>query len=165
MNPFNWTQLVRVRERQKLTALETVARDRLASDRCAAATQQARQGLDDLKEAKSALWQSTAGALTQAGGSVAQLRQAGTWSQALNGRIAQAAQQLQQAREQEQQRQAVLEASRAQLRRAQGELEKAQRVQGQQARDALRQSALREEDRSEDAGVQGWTRAQPGRRA
>jgi hypothetical protein len=165
MNPFNWTQLIRVRERQKVTALETVARDRQASDRCAAATQQARQGLDDLKEAKCALWQSTAGAMTQAGGSVAQLRQAGAWSQALNGRIAQAAQQLQQAREQEQQRQAVLEASRAQLRRVQGELEKAQRIEAQQAREARRQCERREEDRTEDAGVQGWARTQAGRRA
>lgn len=153
---IDWQRLGEVRERQKAAAQQRVAADRQAMEESCQQAEQARHQWQHQMSAKQQLWQEAAGALSGGAFSVAQMRQAGAWSQALDAQIAQAGLAVQQAQAVVHQRQAVLDASRRQLRQAAGELEKARQMQQRARADQIRVREQRLEDGAEEAAVQTW---------
>lgn len=153
----DWKLLIEVRERQKRTAMETVARDRAAADESLALLQQAHAQLQQQIDAKAAHWQTTAGALSGGACSVAQLRQASAWSGALDGHIAAAATGVAQAQGEHQQREQVLHESRRRMRTAAGEVEKAQQMQQRKLQQQRRLHEARQEDVAEEVASVAWS--------
>jgi len=153
---IDWQQLVEVRERQKTNAQEIVARDRRAAGESHAQWQQAQAHQQLQLDAKLAHWQATAGALSNGQCNVAQLRQAGAWSGALDAQIVQAMQAAVEAAQALARRQQVLAASREKLRAASGELEKARQMQQRTRAERRRQREQRLEAATEEAAAQSW---------
>jgi hypothetical protein len=153
----DWKLLIEVRERQKRTAMEAVARDRAAADQSLALLQQAHAQLQQQIDAKAAHWQATTGALSGGACSVAQLRQASAWSGALDGHIATAATGVAQAQGLHQQREQVLQESRQRMRAAAGEVEKAQQMQQRRLQQQRRLHEARQEDVAEEVASVTWS--------
>ena len=154
-----WKLLAEVRERRQHGALQAVARDRQALQASEALAQQAERQWLRQYQAKDRHWQSTVAAAEQGGCSIAQMRQAGSWSRALDARIAAAGVAALQAQAGVLMAEGVLDASRGQLRRASAELEKARQMQ-QRAR--AEQRALQErrlDEATEEVSVQLWAAA------
>ena len=152
-----WQLLAEVRERHQRSALQAVGRDQRALQACEARAQQAERQWQQQQQAKSEHWQSTLAALDEGGCNVAQLRQAGAWSRALDARIVTAGAAVLQAQAGVAVAEGVLDASRSQLRRVSAELEKARQMQ-QRAR--AEQRALlerRQDEATEEASVQVWS--------
>lgn len=152
----DWMLLIDVRERQKSAAMGVVARERQAAEQSLARLQKAETWREQQVQDKAQHWQDTAGALSGGVFSVAQLRQAGAWSGALDARIAQAGQTVAQAGQAHAQREQALAASRLRLRGASGELEKARQMQERTRAEQLRLQGLRHDDAAEEAAVQAW---------
>jgi flagellar biosynthesis chaperone FliJ len=153
---IDWGLLVEVRERQKTSAMEVVARDRRAAGESLAMWHQAQASQQQQVNAKLQHWQATSGALSGGRCDVAQLRQAGAWSGALDARIVQAGEAAAQAAQVHAQRQQVLEASRRQLREASGELEKAKQMQQRTRAEARCERERRLDAVTEEAAAQAW---------
>lgn len=153
----DWKLLIEVRERQKRSAMEQVARDRAAADESLAHLQQAHAQLQQQVEAKTAHWQATVGTLSGGACSVAQLRQASAWSGALDGHIAAATMGVAQAQGRHLQREQVLQESRRRMRAAAGEVEKAQQMQQRSAQERRRQQEARQEDAAEEVASVAWS--------
>ncbi len=156
MSTFNWRQLVRVRQQQRTSAIETVARDRRAVDDSAAVAAHAEQGLRREQQLKAEFWTSTVHG--NGGVSVAQLRHAGAWNRVLNQQIAQAADRLALARQVELHRQQSLALSRQRLQQTSGELEKAEQVLQRQRHAHARMQECRHDAQADDQAVQSWGR-------
>lgn len=154
---IDWKQLISVRERQQTIAQEAVARDRRIEEAAAALMQQAYVGWEEKVAAKQAHWQSMTGAMGAGGCTVDQLRSAGSWSSALNGQIAKALIELQQAQARHQEKRAVLEKSRALLRAAAAELQKAQEMQKRDHRETMHQREVRMDESAEESATQIWS--------
>lgn len=152
----DWKLLIEVRERQKRTAMEQVARDRSAAEESLALLQQAHAQLQQQVEAKASHWQATVGALSGGACSVAQLRQASVWSGALDGHIATAATGVAQAQGEHLQREQVLQESRCRMRAAAGEVEKAQQMQQRSVQERRRLQEARLEDVAEEVASVSW---------
>lgn len=157
----DWKVLVDVRERQRQAALEAVVREREAADAGQVQAQLARDRLQLQMAAKAGHWQSTAGLLAGGDCSVAQLRQAGSWSRVLDREIAQAGQAALEAQAAALQRQQALEQSRRLLRAAAGELEKARQMQQRCRAEQQRLLDVRRDDATEDAAAQAWAVRRP----
>ncbi|AKJ32076.1 serine kinase [Caldimonas brevitalea] len=153
---IDWKRLIDVRERQKRTAMETVARDREAAERSLADARQAQARLQQEMAAKAQHWQATAGALQDGHCSVAELRHAGAWSGALDARIVEAGRGAARAQAAHLQRQQVLDASRRQLRAASGDVEKAQQMHRRCQSEQRRLQEARLDDVAEDVAAQAW---------
>jgi hypothetical protein len=153
---IDWGLLVEVRERQKTSAMEVAARERRAAAESLAMWQQAQARQQQQVNAKLQHWQATAGSLAGGECNVAQLRQAGAWSGALDAQIVQAGQAAAQAGQVHAQRQQVLAASREKLRAASGELEKARQMQQRTRAEARRQREQRHDAATEEAAAQAW---------
>ena len=155
---MDWQQLVEVREQQKVGALQAVARDRQAVQAAEREALQAQARLQSERQAKDRLWCELSGAGSQAsrGLSVAQIRQAESWSRALDRNILEAVDVLSRKREVVERQHAVLEQSRLRLREAEGDLEKAKRTREQMASERRRQDETRQEEVTEEHAVQIW---------
>jgi flagellar biosynthesis chaperone FliJ len=153
---IDWGLLVEVRERQKTSAMELVARERRAAGESLALLHQAQASQQQQLDAKRQHWQATAGVLSGGQCDVAQLRHAGAWSGALDARIVQAGEAAAQAAQVHANRQQALDTSRRQLREASGELEKAKQMQQRTQAEARRQREQRLEAVTEDAAAQAW---------
>lgn len=152
---IDWKRLGDVRERQKTVAQQRVAEERRVTEQSWQQAEQAHQQWQQRIAAKEALWQQATG---RSGGavSVAQMRQAGAWSHALDAQIVQAGAMAQQAEGVARQQQSVLDASRLRLRQAAADLEKARQMQQRSRTEQARRSEQRLEDGAEEAAVQGW---------
>lgn len=153
---IDWQRLAEVREHQKTLALGAVARDRAAAERSGALLQQAEDRRAQQQQDKLRHWEATRGALAGGGCSMAELRQAGAWSGALDARIAEAERAAAQALEAHAEREQLLERSRRALRATQGELEKARRMHERERGERLRLEERRREDANDEAGTQAW---------
>lgn len=154
-----WKLLAEVRERHQRSALQAVGRDKRALQASEAQAQQAEQQWLQQYQAKAQHWQSTMATAELGGCSVAQMRQAGAWSHALDARIAAAGVAALQAQAVVLMAEGALDASRGQLRRASAELEKARQMQ---QRAAAEQRALQErrlDEATEEVSVQLWAAA------
>jgi hypothetical protein len=154
---IDWNQLIRVRERQQMLARQTVARDRQEEQKSAAALMKAHAGCQETMAVKAAHWQSTTRLLGEGGCRIDQLRDAGAWSQALNGQVARARSELRQAQAQYQEELAVLEKSQAQLRAAAAELQKAQEMQKREGLGIKRKRELRMDESAEESATRIWS--------
>jgi hypothetical protein len=151
-----WKQLADVRESHQRNALQAVGRDKRALQACEALAQEAEQQWLQQYQAKARHWQSTVAAADQGGCSVAQMRQAGAWSHALDARIATAGVALLQAQAVVAMAEGVLDTSRGQLRRASAELEKARQMQQRARAEQRAQQERRQDEATEEASVQLW---------
>ncbi|WP_457325793.1 serine kinase [Roseateles sp. P5_E11] len=154
-----WKLLADVRERHQRSALQAVGRDQRALQACEARAQEAEQQWLQQHQAKAQHWQSTVAAVGEGGCSVAQMRQAGAWSRALDGRIVTAGAAAVQAQVVVAQAAGLLDASRAQLRRASAELEKARQMQQRALAEQRAQQERRQDEATEEASVQMWSAA------
>jgi hypothetical protein len=152
-----WQLLADVRERHQRSALQAVGRDRRSLQVCQAQAQQAERQWLQQHEAKSRHWQSTLAALDRGGCSVAQLRQAGAWSHALDARIVTAGTAVLEAQAVVAMAEGALEASRGQLRRASAELEKARQMQQRVGAEQRARQERRQDEATEEAAVQAWS--------
>lgn len=153
---IDWGLLVEVRERQKTSATQRVARERRAAGESLAMWQQAQAREQQQLDAKQQHWQATAGALSGGECNVAQLRQAGAWSGALDAQIVRAGEAAAQARQVHGERLQVLESGRSALRAASGELEKAKQMQQRTRAEQRRQREQRLDAMTEEAAAQAW---------
>jgi flagellar biosynthesis chaperone FliJ len=152
---IEWRVLIRVREQRQRTALEDAARERRACTTQQAKAQEAQAELGQCIADKTALWQAHAAPQAQAF-SVADLGQTSAWSHALDRRIAEAHHAAQQAQHEAAQQHARWQASRAKLREAMGELDKAQQLDERARHAAQQQSEQREDIAIDDIAAQAW---------
>jgi hypothetical protein len=155
-----WMLLTDVRERHQRSAMQEVARDQRELEAREAEAEQARREWQQQLEAKAQHWKDTVGALSDGACSVAQMRQAGAWSKALDLQIAQAGMAVVEAQAVVAQAQDVLDASRAHLRRASAELEKAKQMQQRVRAEERALQERRQDELTEEVSVQGWSVAQ-----
>jgi len=158
---IDWKLLADVRERQKTVAMGVVARDRAAAEQSQAQLMQAEVLRQQQEENKLRHWEATRGALSGGQCSVAELRNAGAWSGALDARIAEAGEAAANAARAHSEREQVLEQSRRQLRAAHGELEKAQQMQQRARMERMHLQELRLEDSNEESTAQAWAMRRP----
>jgi len=154
-----WKLLAEVRERHQRSALQAVGRDRRALQACEAQALEAGQQWLQQRQAKAQHWQSTVAAVGEGGCSVAQMRQAGAWSRALDGRIVTAGAAVLQAQAVVAMAEGALDASRGQLRRVSAELEKARQMQRRAQAEQRAQQEHRQDEATEEASVQIWSAA------
>ena len=154
-----WKLLADVRERHQRSALQAVGRDQRALQACEALAGEARQQWLQQHQAKAQHWQATTAALGEGACSVAQMRQAGAWSHALDARIAAAGTTVLQAQAVVAHAEGQLDASRGQLRRASAELEKARQMQQRDRAELRAQQERRLDEATEEASVQQWSAA------
>jgi hypothetical protein len=126
---IDWKLMINLRERQRTTASDKVAREREAVAQSEAQVRAAQARLAQEQDSKAALWSDTAAAFYGGVCNIERLQQASAWSRTLDGKVAQAAQSVHQAQVVAQQKNAVLEARRQELRAAMAELEKAKEMQ------------------------------------
>lgn len=157
----DWKLLADVRERQKTVAMGVVARDRAAAEESQARLRQAEALRQQQVQSKLQHWEATRGALSGGRFNVAEFRNAGAWSGALDARIAQAGEAAAQAARANTEREQVLEQSRRQLRAAHGELEKARQMQQRVRAEHLHLQELRIEDTNEESTAQAWAMRRP----
>lgn len=155
---IDWQRLIDVRDRHVEVAREHVANDRQAFDQAQARAQAAQQRLIDQQHARVAHWQAVAGRLDARGVDVSQLREAGSWSHALDRQIAQAVQAAHAAQASTEEPARKLEASRAQLRSSAAALEQARRMCERADQQAQRTLDQRLDDITEEAATQAWLR-------
>jgi len=148
---IDWKRLGQVRERHQLRAQQEVSRERAAAALAEQALHEAQAMLAQEQASKRALWQQQAQAARL---SVEDLRQAGAWSRALDGRIAQAAVGVVAAHERAQSQRERLDASREALQRAARERQKAESMGQRAQRAQLRERELRLEDAADEAALQ-----------
>ena len=158
---IDWKLLADVRERQKTAAMGVVARDRAAAEQSQAQLMQAEVLRQQQEENKLRHWEATRGALSGGQCSVAEFRNAGAWSGALDARIAKAGEAAANAARAHSDREQVLEQSRRQLRAAHGELEKAQQMQQRARMERMHLQELRLEDSNEESTAQAWAMRRP----
>jgi len=158
---IDWKLLADVRERQKTAAMGVVARDRAAAEQSQAQLRQAEVLRQQQEENKLRHWEATRGALSGGQCSVAEFRNAGAWSGALDARIAKAGEAAANAARAHSDREHVLEQSRRQLRAAHGELEKAQQMQQRARMERMHLQELRLEDSNEESTAQAWAMRRP----
>jgi flagellar biosynthesis chaperone FliJ len=157
----DWKLLSDVRERQKTAAMGVVARDRAAADESQVQLRQAEAAQQQQVQNKLRHWEATRGALSGGQVSMAEFRNAGAWSGALDAQIAEAGQVTAQAARAHTEREQVLEESRRQLRAAHGELEKAQQMQQRARAERVHLQELRLEDANEEGSAQAWAMRRP----
>jgi hypothetical protein len=155
----DWKLLADVRERQKTVAMGVVARDRAAAEESQARLRQAEALRQQQVQNKLQHWEATRGALSGGRFNVAEFRNAGAWSGALDARIAQAGEAAVQAERAHTEQ--VLEQSRRQLRAAHGELEKARQMEQRARAEHLHLQELRIEDTNEESTAQAWAMRRP----
>ena len=153
---LHWKTLIDVRERQKLAALEQVARDREVAEASQALALRAKAELVQCQQAKAGHWQATAGAVNGGACNVGQLRSAAHWSGALDRQIAQAQGGVQKANDTSERHQKMLDVSRQQLRVAASGIEKARQMQQRERTEAQRLAGLRLDDITEELSAQAW---------
>jgi hypothetical protein len=161
MSSIDWKRLVDLREQQQSKAMELVAKDTEALDASQGQAQAAQAQWREQLEVKAAHWQSMVQALSGGAVNASQMRDAAAGSRALDAQIAMAGRAVLQAQEQVAQRQAVLDASRGELRAASGELAKARKMQERVHDDQQRRLELQLEDAAEEAAVQRWLGRKP----
>ncbi|MDQ0570290.1 flagellar biosynthesis chaperone FliJ [Variovorax paradoxus] len=157
----DWKLLSDVRERQKTAAMGVVARDRAAADESQVQLRQAEAAQQQQVQNKLRHWEATRGALSGGQVSMAEFRNAGAWSGALDAQIAEAGQATAQAARAHTEREQVLEESRRQLRAAYGELEKAQQMQQRARAERVHLQELRLADANEESTAQAWAMRRP----
>ena len=153
---IEWQRLIDVRAQHERIARERVAQERRAADESAAQAQAAQQRLAQQVAGKASHWQAIARALDGGTCDVAQLRDAGAWSGALDRQIAQADDSVSQVQAVVAERQGTLEASRRRLRETAAGTE---RVRQMQLRDQARHRQLQEariEEAAQEAAAQAW---------
>jgi len=155
---IDWQRLIDVRDRHVEAARELVSRHRRAFDEAQAQAQAAQQHLIDQQQARAAHWQAVAGRLDARAVDVSQLRDAGSWSHALDRQIEQATQAAEQAQASTAEPARKLEASRAQLRSSSAALEQARRMRERADQQAQRTLEQRIDDNTEEAATQAWLR-------
>ncbi|MDR7267947.1 flagellar biosynthesis chaperone FliJ [Pelomonas saccharophila] len=154
-----WKLLADVRERHQRSAMQAVGRDQRALRACEARAQEAEQHWLQQQQAKALHWQSTVAAVGEGGCSVAQLRQAGAWSHALDSRIVTAGAAVVQAQAVVAMAEGALDTSRAQLRRASADVEKARQMQQRARAEQRAQQERRQDEATEEASVLLWSAA------
>lgn len=154
-----WKLLADVRERHQRGALQAVGRDQRALQACEARAHEAEQQWRQQHQAKAQHWQTTVAAVGEGACSVAQMRQAGAWSHALDARIVAAGEAVAQAQAVVAHAEEQLDASRGQLRRISGELEKARQMQQRAQAEQRAQQEHRQDEATEEASVQLWSAA------
>jgi len=152
-----WMLLTDVRERHQRSAMQEVARGKRELEAREAQAAEVRREWQQQLEAKAQHWKDTVGALSDGACSVAQMRQAGAWSKALDLQIAQAGVAVVEAQAVVAQAQSVLDASRAQLRQASAELEKARQMQQRAKAEERQHQERRQDEVTEEASVQAWS--------
>jgi hypothetical protein len=157
----DWKLLSDVRERQKTAAMGVVVRDRAAADESQAQLRQAEAAQQQQVQNKLRHWEATRGALSGGQVSMAEFRNAGAWSGALDAQIAEAGQATAQAARAHTGREQVLEESRRLLRAAHGELEKARQMQQRARAERVHLRELRIEDTNEESTAQAWAMRRP----
>jgi hypothetical protein len=155
---IDWKQLIEVRERQKSAALELVAVERAALEASQASARHAHIQWREHLAQKAAHWQGIVDGLTRGAVNASAMRDAAGGTQVLEARIAQASQGVVRAQELVALQEARLEASRGELRAAEGELMKARRMHERAQAEARRTRELQLENAAEDAALQRWMR-------
>lgn len=153
---IDWKLLIGVRERQKASALEAVARQRRTLEASQAQAQALHGQRLQQVEAQAAHWQATLAASSGGRLNALHLRDAAAGSRALDVQIARAGLAASRADAVVAQHQGQLDASRGELRSADGELMKArqmqERLQAQQRQARERQ----QEDAAEEGASRTW---------
>lgn len=149
-----WHTLVQVREAGERRALQQVARDRetvaLTDQQLLAAQGQWLQRRQAGVQHRQALQR----AADEGSATVAALRQAGHWDQALQRQLRQAMRSVQDAAALNEQAQRLLDGSRAELRQASAQLEKARHVSTEARRAEVRSLERRQDDQADEAALQ-----------
>jgi hypothetical protein len=153
---IDWLRLGELREQRAQAARQRLSQDREQALRGEQQRHRAQAGLQQAIDDRQQLWQDSAGEGRSAPIAVAQLRQAGVWSRALDRRIDEAAVAARQAQTEVDQRQAALERSRQHLREATVALERARLMQERVRREHGRLAETRMEAQCEEAAVQTW---------
>lgn len=149
----DWPRLIQLRERQKLAAQQAVAQEREALQHRMGQLAQAHQVLGERQQHKQQLWQAQ-----RAGGPIAveQLRHASAYSRTLDRGIAEAAAGVGQAQQACRAQAGRLEQSRATLRSACADVQKAERMHERERAAARRLRAMRQDDAADEAALQAW---------
>lgn len=160
----DWPQLIKVRERQKADAMESLAAARRDADATAARCGQAQQALASRIGERSGAWQGALGRFAAGSLDVEQLRRAGGFDAVASRRIAAAHQHHDAARAQLQQAQARAKQAHGWLRSRCAALEKAERMDERARAEQRRREEQRAEEAAETAALATWLR-RPGRTA
>ena len=153
----DWHTLIRLRERHRQAAQETVSRERRSAEQHERSLQAANHHLQQRIDAKDSLWRELAAGEREAPAlDPDRLRQASAWSRVLARQIAEAAQAAMESRAARDRQQACLQESRRLLRAAAGDLEKAEQMCRREEAASARLREMRAEDRSEEAALQRW---------
>lgn len=150
---IDWDLLARLRERQKALVQQRVAEERRMLARREARVRDAQAERDARQSEKAGLHRSVQGHRPVP---IEQMRLAGAWSGVLDARIATACEEIDAARADAALQGERVQACRRELRAAAGELQKAQRMQQDQARARSRLDEARLEDAGEETALQVW---------
>jgi hypothetical protein len=154
MSKLAWHTLVQVREAGEQRAQQHVARDEQTAALTGRQLFSAQADWLARREAGLQHRQAVARAAAEGGASVALLRQAGHWDQALQQRLAQASRAVQEAAALNDQAQRLLDLSRGELRQASAQVEKARHVQGEARRAEWRDRERRHDELADEAALQ-----------
>jgi hypothetical protein len=154
MSKLAWHTLVQVREAGERRAQQHVARDEQTVALTGRQLFAAQCDWLARREAGLRHRQDLQRAAAEGSASVAGLRHAGHWDQALQQRLMQAGRAVQEATALDEQAQHLLNLSRRELRQASAQVEKARHVQGEARRADLRERERRADEQSEEAALQ-----------
>ena len=162
MTGNDWPRLIKVRERQKTAAAQSLANARRAAEHTAARCDDAQRALAERVGERSACWQGAVGQFAAGALDVERLRRAGSFDAVASRRIREAHAQCDTARTQLQHAQAQSERAQSWLRSRCAALEKAERMD-ERAQAAHRQrEEQRAEESAETSALNAWLR-RPGR--
>jgi len=153
---IDWSQLVRVRERRKSIALQAMLAQRRAAEQVRAAAQAEAAERERRIAEKAAHWQAARGALADGTLRAAGLCDAAAWSGALDARIVRQAEVARRADAAAQVQEQALDERSAELRRAAGAVQKADRVREREHARALAAGESRLESATEDLVALRW---------
>jgi hypothetical protein len=154
MSKLTWHTLVQVREAGERRAQQHVARDEQTAALTARQLFTAQADWLARREAGLQHRLSLQRAAAEGSASVAALRHAGHWDQALQQRLLQAGRTVQEAMALHEQAQHLLALSRRELRQASAQVEKARHVQGEARRTELRDRERRQDELADEAALQ-----------
>jgi hypothetical protein len=158
---IDWKRLIELREQQKTTVLELVAQDRKKLAASQADAQLAQAQWREHLATKAAHWEEIASALSGGAFNAGQMRDAAAGSRALDAQIQMASQGVARAEAVVAQRTEALEASRGELRAADGELVKARKMLERTQAEQRQARELQMEDAAEEAALQRWLGRKP----
>ena len=154
MSKLAWHTLVQVREAGERRAQQRVARDEQTQALTARQLFAAQADWLARREAGLQHRQALQRAAAEGQASVAALRHAGHWDQALQQRLQQAGRAVQDATALNEQAQHLLALSRRDLRQASAQVEKARHVQAEVRRTELRDRERRQDELADEAALQ-----------